>query len=64
MREGVAVGVANGYVLEEGEVGGAVEEGKGWEFHGVDGDLWVLWAEEYEASDYSSDAEDDQERGC
>lgn len=41
VREGVAVRVPNGDVLEEGEVCGAVAEREDREFHGVDGDLGV-----------------------
>ena len=41
MREGVAVRVPNGDVLEECEVSGAVSEREDREFHGVDGDLGV-----------------------
>lgn len=45
MREGVAVRVGDGDVLEEGEVHGAVRESEGGELNGVNGDLRMLWFE-------------------
>lgn len=63
MRESVAVRVPNGDVLEEGEVGGVVEERERREFHGVDGDFGFEWAEKNEASDDSGDNEDGEEEG-
>lgn len=57
--EGVAVWVAHGHVLEEGEIGGAVEERERWELEGADGDFGVARAEEDEASDDGCDGEED-----
>ncbi|KAK2987547.1 hypothetical protein RJ640_021601 [Escallonia rubra] len=59
--KGVAVGVGDGDVLEEGEVHGVVGDGEGWELDGVDGDLGVFRFEEKEVNDDDSGRQEEQE---
>ncbi|KAK2987840.1 hypothetical protein RJ640_010622 [Escallonia rubra] len=60
--EGVAVGVGDGDVLEEGEVHDAVGDGEGRELDDVDGDLRVFRFEEKEViNDDDSDSQEEQE---
>jgi len=63
VREGATVRVADGGVLREGEVDGAVSGGEGRDLDGADGDFGVLRLEQREVKEEHHDEEEDEENG-